>query len=72
MAKAKYNTDIIVTVKGLKCKIIAIDIFGEEEEIDYLCEPLDKTKMVHGQWELGAGWVIESNIRPIYEPLALV
>lgn len=35
----------------------------EDGQNDYLCEPIDPTVMVRGQWDLGAGWVYERNIQ---------
>ncbi len=65
MKKYKFKINEIVLIDGLKCKVLKREVgelYQGIEENDYLCKPLDETKMILGQWELGAGWVFESNI----------
>jgi hypothetical protein len=50
-----------VLVDQAPCVIRQADV--EDGQNDYLCEPIDPTVMVRGQWDLGAGWVYERNIQ---------
>lgn len=66
MKKYKFKLGEIVLVEDLECKVIEREVGEFDEGIsenDYLCRPLDKTKMILGQSELGAGWVFERNIQ---------
>lgn len=49
--------------RKLKCEIVSIEIY--DGDLDYLCRPLDTSKLVLGQSELGAGWVRAENIEEI-------
>lgn len=53
----------IVSIDGVKCEIVSIEIY--DGELDYLCRPLDTSKLVLGQSELGAGWVRAENIEEV-------
>ena len=60
----KYELNQVVNVEGLDCKIVDRDYM--ENKPDYLCKPLDSTKLVKGQFrgeEGTAGWVREWDIK---------
>lgn len=65
MNNFKFDINEIVLIDGLRCKVLEREL-GESDvnqlENDYLCKPLDETKMILGQTELGAGWVFEQHI----------
>ena len=61
--KTKFKTGDIVNVDGVIGIILDVDTtLAQAPEVDYLVKPIDPKEMILGQWELGAGWVMESDI----------
>ncbi len=60
MSEYKFRLDELVLVDNVVCVVLSREIFDGMP--DYLCKPLDETKTILGQTELGSGWVREENI----------
>jgi hypothetical protein len=63
MKDPKFKKGQKVMVESLVCTIISNPDYNDDDGFfTYICEPVDPSKMIIGQWELGPGVIFENEI----------